>query len=33
MPMPRFAVALRSRYQNDMGVAWHGRYMGATWHV
>jgi hypothetical protein len=27
MPMPRCAVALRSRFQNGMVVAWHGRGM------
>jgi hypothetical protein len=27
MPMPRCAVALESRFQNDMVVAWHGRGM------
>jgi hypothetical protein len=31
--MPRCAVALRSRFQNGMVVAWHGRGMGAVWHV
>jgi hypothetical protein len=31
MPMPRCAVALRSRFQNDMAVACHGRGMGAAW--
>jgi hypothetical protein len=24
MPMPRYAVALRIRFQNGMVVAWHG---------
>jgi hypothetical protein len=33
MPMPRSAVALRSSFQNGMVVAWHGRSMGAAWHV
>jgi hypothetical protein len=27
LPMPRCAVALRSRFQNGMVVAWHGRGM------
>jgi hypothetical protein len=27
MPMPRCAVALRSRFQNGMVVSWHGRGM------
>jgi hypothetical protein len=27
MPMPRCAVALRSRFQNSMVVAWYGRGM------
>jgi hypothetical protein len=27
-PMPRCAVALRSRFQSGMVVAWHGRGMG-----
>jgi hypothetical protein len=31
MPMPRCAVALRSRFQNGMVVAWHGTV--AAWHV
>jgi hypothetical protein len=30
MPMPRCAVALRSRFQNGMVVAWHGRGMGCV---
>jgi hypothetical protein len=29
-PMPRCAMALRSRFQNGMVVAWHGRGMGAA---
>jgi hypothetical protein len=33
MLMPRCAVALRSRFQNGMVVAWHGRGMSAAWHV
>jgi hypothetical protein len=34
MPMPRCAVALRSRFENGMVVAWHGRGMACanqTW--
>jgi hypothetical protein len=34
MPMPRCAVVLRSRFQNGMVVAWHGRGMACvnqTW--
>jgi hypothetical protein len=31
MPIPRCAVVLRSRFQNGMVVAWHGRAMGAAW--
>jgi hypothetical protein len=33
--MLRFAVALRSRFQNGMVVAWswHGRGMVVAWHV
>jgi hypothetical protein len=27
VPMPRFEVALRSGFQNNMLVAWHGRSM------
>jgi hypothetical protein len=30
MPMPRCAVALRSRFQNGMVVAWHGRGMACV---
>jgi hypothetical protein len=30
MPMPRCAVALRSRFQNGMVVAWHGRVMACV---
>jgi hypothetical protein len=30
VPMPRCAVALRSRFQNDMVVAWHGRGMACV---
>jgi hypothetical protein len=30
MPMPRSAVALRSRFQNGMVVAWHGRGMACV---
>src|SRR5215510_1029345 len=30
MPMPRCAVALRNRFQNDMVVAWHGRGMACV---
>jgi hypothetical protein len=33
MPMPRCAMALKSRFQNGMVVAWHGRGMGAEWHL
>jgi hypothetical protein len=33
MPMPRCAVALISLFQNGMVVVWHGRGMGAAWHV
>jgi hypothetical protein len=29
--MPRYVVALRSRFQNGKEVAWHGRGMGAAW--
>jgi hypothetical protein len=29
-PKPRCAVALRSRFQNDMVVAWHGRGMACV---
>jgi hypothetical protein len=32
-PMPRCAVALRSRFQNGMVVAWHGNDKGAVWHM
>jgi hypothetical protein len=32
-PMPRCAVALRSRFQNGMVVAWQGNGTGAAWHV
>jgi hypothetical protein len=32
-PMQRCAVALRSRFQNGIVVAWHGRDMGAAWHI
>jgi hypothetical protein len=28
--MPRYAVALRSRFQNGMVVAWHGRVMACV---
>jgi hypothetical protein len=30
MPIPRCAVALRSRFQNGMAVAWHGRGMACV---
>jgi hypothetical protein len=30
MPMPRCAVTLRSRFQNDMAVAWDGRGMAGV---
>jgi hypothetical protein len=30
MPMPRCAVVLRSRFQNGMVVAWHGRGMACV---
>jgi hypothetical protein len=33
VPMPRCAVALRSRFQNGMVVARHGDGTGAAWHV
>jgi hypothetical protein len=33
VPMPRCAVDLRSRFQNGMVVAWHGKGTGAAWHV
>jgi hypothetical protein len=33
IPMPHCAVALRSPFQNGMIVAWHGRGMGAAWHI
>jgi hypothetical protein len=33
VPMPRCAVALRSRFQNVMVVAGHGNGTGAVWHV
>jgi hypothetical protein len=32
-PMPSCTVALRSSFQNGMVMAWHGRGMGAVWHV
>jgi hypothetical protein len=28
MPMPRYAVGLKNRFQNGMIEAWHGRGMG-----
>jgi hypothetical protein len=31
--MPRYAVALRSRFENGMIVAWHGRGTDEPWHV
>jgi hypothetical protein len=31
--MPRYAVALKSRFQNGMIVALHGNGTGAAWHV
>jgi hypothetical protein len=31
--MPHRAVALISRFQNGIVVAWHGPGMGAAWHV
>jgi hypothetical protein len=30
MPMPHCAVALRSRFENGMVVAWHGRGMACV---
>jgi hypothetical protein len=33
VPMPRCAVALRSRFQNGMVVAWQGNGAGTAWHV
>jgi hypothetical protein len=33
MHMPRCVVVLRSRFQNGVVVAWHGRDMVAAWHV
>jgi hypothetical protein len=30
MPMPRYAVALRSRFENSVVVAWHGRGMACV---
>jgi hypothetical protein len=29
-PMPRCAMAFRSRFQNGMGAAWHGMYESNT---
>jgi hypothetical protein len=31
--MLRYAVALRSRFENGMIVAWHGRSMGTALHA
>jgi hypothetical protein len=33
MPMPRYTMTLRSRFQNGMVVAWHENGTGAAWHV
>jgi hypothetical protein len=32
-PMPLCTVALKSRFQKGMVVAWYGRGMGASWYV